>query len=305
VGALMTSLRTLRAPRRHHIYRPWLATVAGRLSGMRLELLTALEPVGPYVPDFLTPAPAGTDVALADELAAVAATEPSVVRAELELMFHRRPVPAVLRPLYEDPARHLAEVVDEMERYWRAAVEPIWPRIRALGEADVHYRLERFAAGGVLAVLSELSPELVFDGDRVLIRRNLQYRTDLGGRGLVLVPSAFVWPGVLVAASGDHQRTVYYPLRGVADMCEPARPGRGQPLAALVGRTRASLLRTLRLPLTTTELAAQLDMSPAAISQHLKILKESALVDSRRRGRAVLYQRTEVGTTLVDAYADR
>jgi DNA-binding transcriptional ArsR family regulator len=76
-------------------------------------------------------------------------------------------------------------------------------------------------------------------------------------------------------------------------------------LAALVGRTRASLLRTLRLPLTTTELAAQLDMSPAAISQHLKILKESALVDSRRRGRAVLYQRTEVGTTLVDAYADR
>ena len=60
------------------------------------------------------------------------------------------------------------------------------------------------------------------------------------------------------------------------------------PLIALVGRTRASLLTTLGLPRTTTQLASQLALSPPAVSQHLKVLKEAGLVTGRRRGRMVL-----------------
>ena len=52
-------------------------------------------------------------------------------------------------------------------------------------------------------------------------------------------------------------------------------------------------------PRTTTQLAAELGLSQAAVSQHLKILHNTALVTAQRRGRMVLYQRTPAATTLL------
>jgi DNA-binding transcriptional ArsR family regulator len=115
-------------------------------------------------------------------------------------------------------------------------------------------------------------------------------------------PVAQLMPSLRVL---QDQGLVYYPVRGLADIYEGPPQGQAHSLNALVGRTRATLLATLRLPLTTTELAAHLDMSPAAVSQHLKILKGAELVASRRQGRAVLYQRTTVGTTLLGIPADQ
>jgi DNA-binding transcriptional ArsR family regulator len=76
---------------------------------------------------------------------------------------------------------------------------------------------------------------------------------------------------------------------------------RSDPLAALVGRTRATSLASVDLPRSTTQLVEQLGLSPASVSQHLKVLKETALVTSRRRGRMVLYQRTAAATALLAA----
>jgi DNA-binding transcriptional ArsR family regulator len=53
--------------------------------------------------------------------------------------------------------------------------------------------------------------------------------------------------------------------------------------------------------MTTTQLAEQLGLSPAAVSQHLKILNNAALVTARRHGRTVLYQRTQAVTALLTA----
>jgi hypothetical protein len=39
----------------------------------------------------------------------------------------------------------------ERGRYWQAAVEPFWPRLRALSTADLTYRMEQFANGGLAA----------------------------------------------------------------------------------------------------------------------------------------------------------
>ncbi len=68
-----------------------------------------------------------------------------------------------------------------------------------------------------------------------------------------------------------------------------------------MGRTWAAPLATLGLPRTTTQLAAQLGLSPPPVSQHLKVLKDTGLVSSRRRGRMVLYQRNGAATTLLEA----
>ena len=303
VEELVASLRVLHDPSRQHMYRPWLSAVRGHLGGLRLDLLTALAPTGRYQPDFLLPPPTGPWGVLAEELDAVAAAPPATVRAELEKVCEGRPLPAVLRPLYEDPASHLPAVVQEMDRYWQAAVQPVWQRLRALSTADLAYRMEQFADGGVARVLENLHPEIAFANDLLQIDKpqHCHHRFDLAGTGIVLMPCVFTWPTVGVDCGGVDQPVLVYPPRGVAELWQQPRAEQTDPLAALVGRTRATLLATLGLPRTTTQLAEQLDLSPAAVSQHLKILKDTALVTARRRGRMVLYQRTAAATALLAA----
>jgi DNA-binding transcriptional ArsR family regulator len=145
---------------------------------------------------------------------------------------------------------------------------------------------------------------VLFTGDRVLVREDCELRATLGGRGLLLVPCVFGWPRVMVTGPGGRcQPGMCYPPRGVATVAERARPDGTRALSALLGRTRAVMLTALELPLTTTQLAQRLDVTPAAVSQHLRILKDSALVASRRNGRTVLYQRTTTATALLNAGA--
>jgi hypothetical protein len=66
------------------------------------------------------------------------------------------------------------------------------------------------------------------------------------------VPSAFIWPAVAVECYGVDQPTLTYPTRGVAALWQEAPAHQTDPLGALVGRTRATLLATLGLPRTTT-----------------------------------------------------
>jgi DNA-binding transcriptional ArsR family regulator len=72
-------------------------------------------------------------------------------------------------------------------------------------------------------------------------------------------------------------------------------------LASLLGRSRAAILTSLSVPRCTTELALTLGQSPPAVSQHLSVLRRSALVVSWRSGRKVLYKRTALGASIVES----
>jgi DNA-binding transcriptional ArsR family regulator len=303
VEELVASLRVLQDPDRQPMYGRWLSAVRPRLGGLRLELLTALAPTGRYLPDFLLPSPTQPWGVLAEELERVAASPSALVRADLDKVRDGQPLPAVLRPLYDDPAAHLPTVVGELRRYWQAALEPVWPRVRALCMADLAYRMERFAEGGLARVLAQLHPSVAFAGELLQIDKphHCSHRFDLAGTGIVLVPCAFTWPTLSVDCDGVDQPVLIYPPRGLAQLWEDTPAEQPDPLGALIGRTRATLLATLDLPRTTTQLAVQLGLSPAAVSQHLKVLRDAALVTARRRGRMVLYQRTPAATALLAA----
>jgi DNA-binding transcriptional ArsR family regulator len=303
VEELVASLRVLQDPARQQMYGRWMSAVQGRLRGLRLELLTALAPTGRYLPAFLLPPPTGPWPVLADQLAAVAATPPGAVRAELDKVREGGPLPTALLPLYEDPVTHLPGVVQELERYWRAALQPVWERLRALSMADLAYRMEQFAGGGLARVLDGLHPDIGFERDLLQIRKphHCHHHIDLAGTGIVLVPCVFTWPTLSVDCCGVDQPVLVYPPRGVAELWREPPAGQADPLAALIGRTRATLLAMVELPRTTTQLAEQLGLSPASVSQHLKVLKDTALVTARRRGRMVLYQRTAAATALLAA----
>lgn len=91
-----------------------------------------------------------------------------------------------------------------------------------------------------------------------------------------------------------------YPARGLATLWETGKQPSGGALAALLGRTRAQLHTILAAPGSTTSLARRLGITPAAVRQHLIVLKNSGLVTGTRDGRAVLYRRTTRGDTLLD-----
>jgi DNA-binding transcriptional ArsR family regulator len=303
IEELVASLRVLQDPGRQLMYGRWLSAARRRLDGLRLELLTALAPTGRYLPAFLLPPPTQPWGVLAEELEQVAASPPAMVRAELDKVREGQSLPAVLGPLHDDPAGHLPTVVEELARYWQAAVEPVWQRVRALCTADVTYRMEQFADGGLARVLGHLHSDLSFTDELLQIDKphHCSHRFDLAGTGIVLVPCAFTWPSLSVDCCGVDQPVLIYPPRGLAELLPETSSEEADPLSALVGRTRASLLATLALPRTTTQLAEQLGLSPAAVSQHLKILSNAALVTARRRGRMVLYQRTAAATALLAA----
>lgn len=302
VRELVTSLLVLQDPQRRAMHGRWLGAVRPRLGELRL-LLTALVPLSPYLPAFLLPAVSKPWPELAEELDAVAASPAALVRSELDQAYQGRPLPAALEPLYEDPVARLPEVVQELQRYWHAAIAPVWPRVRAACSADLTYRMEQFANGGLARVLAELHSQLTLEADRLLFDtpHHCQQRFDLAGTGILVVPCAFIWPRLMVECCGVQQPAVTYPARGVAELWEEPAAEHADPLIALVGRTRASLLTTLGLPRTTTQLASQLALSPPAVSQHLKVLKEAGLVTGRRRGRMVLYQRTAAASGLLKA----
>jgi DNA-binding transcriptional ArsR family regulator len=298
---LMSSLRIADRPDRVRMHRPWARSVHGAVSGLRLDLLEPLVAGARYLPEFLMPSPDRMDTRFGDELARVRSTPEGVVRAQLDLLSGGGPLAPGLRPLYDDPERHLGRLAAEVQAYWQAAIEPIWPRLAGLLDAEIGYRADQLTSGGIVRVLGNLHPELEYAEDALrILWPTWQSQNRLDGAGVLLVPCVFAWPSLLVDA-GPQAPTLIYAPRGVGRVWDGSARPPAPSVADLLGRSRAALLVKLDLPLSTTQVARDLGLSAASVSEHLSVLRRSGLVTSRRSGRQVLYQRTALGTDLLGA----
>jgi DNA-binding transcriptional ArsR family regulator len=190
------------------------------------------------------------------------------------------------------------ELADALEEAWRVLVAPEWPRLRALLEADVAFHSRRLAEVGLGALLPELDSRLSWNGRTLTLSLHGEYARDLGGQGLVLMPSVFSWPDVITGFEPPWQPTVVYPARGLAGLwTEPADRTPGA-LARLLGANRAAVLCALDDPATTTALAHRLRLAPSSVSAHLTVLRDAGLLTTRRYGHQVLYERTPLGMAL-------
>ena len=79
--------------------------------------------------------------------------------------------------------------------------------------------------------------------------------------------------------------------------------GGAKNLAALIGRTRTSLLESLADPRTTSELARRIGVSAASVSQHTAVLREARLITTSRAGKAVVHTLTPLGNALLSDLA--
>ncbi|KKK07548.1 DUF5937 family protein [Micromonospora sp. HK10] len=308
----VASLRTLAAGQRGpHLHRPWLdrfAERAGRLRGHDLDLLRALVRPAGYLPDFLLPPPERRSSTFAEALEQVAAADPEVVARELaHLAGHRiaQQGPgregrrALLQALVDRPDAGIGPVTAAIEAYHRVVIAPDWPRLDALLNDDIAYRLDALADGGVDRMLRDLHPSVTFANGTLRVVKYYEGHADCGGRGLLLVPCAFAWPDVLVRTAGPAAPSVSYSPRGLGRLWAERLDRPGSALTGVLGQTRAALLAQLDLPMSTSQAATQMALSAPTLSVHLQALRAAALLTSRRVGRQVLYSRTDLGDRLL------
>jgi DNA-binding transcriptional ArsR family regulator len=300
------------------VLRPWLLRARDRYRALAREtdlgVIDALNPPG-WGADFLAPVPASVHTTIGDLLDQVRSTPAGQVQHEVALGLARQPSvdPRIEQILTSD--RAAGYVADVLAVAWQALLEPEWQTLRAILERDVVYRAGQLTSRGWGAALGDLHPHLAWDQGRIVLSRMTGYQdAALAGRGLLFVPSVFVWPKLALGLDPPWPPSLIYPARGVAALWE--RPGGGARGAAVVpgtaaapgsaldrllGPSRAGILIALEEPASTTQLVATLGQSLGGIGDHLAVLREAGLISRARSGRSVLYRRTPVGDALVAA----
>lgn len=300
--ALM-SLRVLQDPGLSALHLPWRSSALGRLNTLDTSLLMSLVAQRRTIPDFLTPNPTTFAPAFEEELSVVRHASPTRVRHDLQLAHAPDPLPEALHNAAaadDAPVAGLRDAIcDLLHQYWKVAIEPMWPQMRLVLEADMTYRARQLALGGARALFADMHPNLRWQGGVLYIHKMIsRHRVAASGRGLLLLPSVFAHKPA-PPVSPEEPPSLVYPCRGVATLWDTAPPADGTALASLLGAPRARLLGLLEEPLPTVELARRLRITPSAVSQHLRVLNATGLVTRTRDGRHVLYRRSALGDGLV------
>ncbi|MFL6144687.1 MAG: DUF5937 family protein [Labedaea sp.] len=295
-------LRNLARPDGGRLPRDWAARLRPAFhrlrAGCRLDAVLALQ-TRHYGAAFVAPPPQSLAQTMELDLVEVRATPLEVARQEIRECLARRPVTdaAVLAALH-DP-RVVEIVADVLERAWHELLAADWPQLRAICERDIVHRAGLLSTAGWAGALAGLDPRLRWRDDGIEVRLgNSSNTVDLGGAGLLLIPSVFVWPGVAAYCLPPWPHALIYPARGIGALWEPDAPAEPGALADLLGRSRAALLGALEAPASTTQLARSLGLAPGAVGDHLAVLRRAGLLSRARAGRSVLYRRTPLGDAL-------
>lgn len=300
----------LKQPDKFPLHLPWIRQAREALVGLDMSPVDALM-FGSGRVDFLTPPPLTPLPDFELELDYLVQTPEEVVLQDIRNVLenprgiYKCSLESDYRPYLEDPRGSLQRLADTLWAYWERTLEPHWPRLRTLLEADVMYRARTFALEGPEKVFNELHPSLRYQ-NRTL--RNLkkakghEVHLELSGRGLLLIPSVFM--DYTIMFDPPWQETMQYGARGTAGLWFPEPPPAAEALRKLLGSNRARLLKYLVTPSTTRDLAFLFGVTPSAVSQHLGWLRDTGLVSTQREGKSVYYKLSPIGESLLEAYGE-
>jgi DNA-binding transcriptional ArsR family regulator len=290
----MLSVRRLRvAPTDKGRSRPgiqqWHRRVNGSLAD-RAGVLLDLIPREGLLPGFLVQ-PAADDLDTGVEL--VRHTPVPHLAADLSL---RSPCPQKasrwLQELTAGAAGARQTLASDLRGYFDSTLAPLWRQVRADAVTDRALRAETLLRGGVDALLATLNTHWHWRPPTLHIPGPGTYDIELGGRGLVLIPSYFT-PGPMMLHWPGEPTVLAYPMHlGDRPTCM------ADALGPLLGRTRAAILAILRDPATTTAVAERAGISLGSVSQHTAVLRNARLISTTRMGGAVLHTLTPLGSAL-------
>jgi DNA-binding transcriptional ArsR family regulator len=296
----------LRHQSRQQALHSWASQAREVFPGAARPLLDLIPASGPW-PEFLDPPVADLDEALE----VVSATSRTQLKFQLAISWRRpgRP-PTWLRSLADGDLEELATVARALRSFYLACVAPAWPSIVASFHDEVASRAITLASGGLGELFGTLHPDLALrDGslersERALGRAGRPGRLHLAGLGLQIVPS-MLWTGpplFSIHSGGPLASTMIYSARPGFRAGTGARsPARSPALDAVLGRTRAGVLRTLRDPCNTTELATRMGIRASSASEHAAALRGAGLIRTERHGQSVRHSLTTRGHSLLSS----
>ncbi len=319
------SLRAVVHPKQTPMHLPWARRCRELPEDLLAEIGELIRHFDHFVPGIFEVGFAGESPAFDDELAAFEAIDDDVVAYELSLAFggmgcspregagphlvhdetYRREVvaaadddaglAALAAAAFDDPGALRDRYARLLRRYWDEAFGEEWERLLPRIEAEVTAGSHALVTGGVPKLVEALLPEGAWDAtsSSIVIAKDWDGDGDVAERGrLLLVPTVYGWPRVMIELTPPWPLSVMFPLR---DLRQPAVPHASdaevvEGFRALGDEVRLQIARMVaEHPRSTKEIAALLSLSDSAISRHLKIMEAAGLVTSRRDGYFVLY----------------
>lgn len=292
---MLLSLHRLRRREGSAVFDEWRRSV-GPAIPPTTQLLTDLAPVSGYAVDFLTPMTA--EPSLASGLEALRRTPRRRLRRDLSVLAHNRRLPSWTTSLAEGRSESLARLADAADRYFAACLAPYWKKVRGRIDQERVRQAKLMADGGCERVLAELHPTARWQYPVLELGYPVEHELHLDGRGLQLVPSFFCWGLPTTFLDGELEPVLIYPIQH--DARWSFSDGARQPLASLLGRTRAKVLAAIGDgPCTTSEVARRTDTTLSTASQQASALRAAGLVASRQNGQSVLHSITSLGLALL------
>ncbi|MEU6021254.1 winged helix-turn-helix domain-containing protein [Micromonospora sp. NPDC047134] len=257
--------------------------------------LRHLLPARGLLPDFLTPVQGIESVAAGIET--IRATPRRQITAELTETYAKLPPSLWRRRFVSADPEMLDLLMTAVDHYFDAVLAPAWSHLTAAHRAHVDLRARTYARSGVDGLLNELHPAIRWRPPILEIDSWWSAELTGNGEGILLIPGplAGLRPRVLVR-TGQPVLLVY----PVIAPPEPP-PTRTDPLAQLLGGTRAAVLRRLAEPgqHTTTAVGRHLGISVSSASEHAAALRAAGLITSERLGGAKVHRLTPLGIHLL------
>jgi DNA-binding transcriptional ArsR family regulator len=255
--------------------------------------LLDLIPASATGPVFLDPVSTGLD----EGLDLVQRAPAGFVRAELDRVLKNRRPPLWLHLLEDRDPGAWRDLDRALRIAYQHLLEDSWARVWSSFRAELSWRSRLVAEQGVQAALSAMHPSVTWRGPVLEIATASELDFHPGGAGLTLLPTT-LWTGrPQITSHPDGSVVIVYPAMVPLPLIDEVAD---DPVAALLGRTRAAVLRLTSYERTTTELAAELGISAASVSGHTRTLREAGLIVTARAGKAVLHSLTPLGSRLLE-----
>lgn len=195
--------------------------------------------------------------------------------------------------LLADPVSFRIRFVDLLRKVAAVALEDAWRQSSHALSRDLVARRNIAATKGTVQALRSLSGSIsVGDSvNSVYIDKIHHGVVDINRQPLIVVPTSFGWPHLLVKHERGWPAVLQYPVKNEPQADSTSLALLQLRLSVLADPVRLKVCRAVaREPRTTVDLAEAWGISSAQVSRHLRALREAGLVTSHRNGRFVSYQ---------------
>ena len=323
---LVSSAHHLRSSLQDPIRSSWARQAIETLGSAAPSVMAIVTSGIIQLSDFCDPPPGAAAMSFDDQLENLLSAPRSVWAEEVDCLASQGYLPRALVGLREAKAPDIKNLGEGLGRFYDAAIRPHYDGILASTYQAQQAHAQRLMTEGVDGLLASLHPSITWK--RPILEIDLQngcghsqkclwqkLRASYGdlnppmylrGRGLRLRPSAFARHVTMTFPSDDlelecddREFVVTFPIdSGLSNSIFYVSTH----LNELLGPTRAAALRAIgHHPLTTTELARVIHISVGSASEHAKVLRNSALVETSRDGKHAYHRATMLGTMLMSS----